>query len=116
MMKSTMTSKCTSVAAHFEGLADAPVLCRVHPPIQHVQGYTGSLWMPPLGNYLLPIAPVATRATANKTTMKTCTNFAGHFDGRGGALVQYHVDLLMEGVQGFTRSYWMPPLGKYCGK
>jgi hypothetical protein len=29
---------------------------------------------------------VAARATANKTTKKKWTNFAGHFDGRGSAL------------------------------
>jgi hypothetical protein len=32
-----MTSKYTSVAAHFKGLADASVLCGVHCPMQHVQ-------------------------------------------------------------------------------
>ncbi len=57
MTKSTMTSKCTSVMAHFQCLADAPVLCGVHCQMQHVQGYPGSHWMPPSGNYLLRIAP-----------------------------------------------------------
>jgi hypothetical protein len=37
--------------------------------MQHVQGYTGSHWTPPSGNYSLRIALAATRATANKTTM-----------------------------------------------
>jgi hypothetical protein len=36
--------------------------------MQHVQGYTGSHWTPPSGDYLLRIALAATR-TANKTTM-----------------------------------------------
>jgi hypothetical protein len=36
--------------------------------MQHVQGYTGSHWTPPSGNYLLRIALAAAR-TANKTTM-----------------------------------------------
>ena len=40
-----------------------------HHPMQHVQGYTGSHWTPPSGNYSLRIALAATRATANKTTM-----------------------------------------------
>jgi hypothetical protein len=84
--------------------------------MQHVQGYTGSLWALPLGNYLLHITLVATRATANKTTTKKCTNFAGHFDGWGGAPVQYCVHPPMEEVQGFGRSHWTPPLGKYCGQ
>jgi hypothetical protein len=37
--------------------------------MQHVQGYTGSHWTPPLGDYSLRIALAAARATANKTTM-----------------------------------------------
>ncbi len=35
------------------------VQCLAHCLMQHVQGYTGSLWMTPLGNYLLHIAPAA---------------------------------------------------------
>ncbi len=62
----------------------------------------------------LCIALAAARATANKTMMKKGTNFAGHLDGRGGALVQYHAHCPMKEVQGFGRSHWMPPLGKYC--
>jgi hypothetical protein len=37
--------------------------------MQHAQGYTGSHWMPPSGDYSLRIASAAARATANKTTM-----------------------------------------------
>jgi hypothetical protein len=73
--------KITSVAAHFEGLANAPEQYRWHCLMRHVQGYPGSHWTPPLGNYLLCITPAATRATANK--MKKWTKFAGNFDGRG---------------------------------
>ncbi len=70
MTKSTMTSKCISVAAHFEGLVDAPEQYRWHRPMQHVQGYPGSHWTLPLGNYSFQITPVAARATANKRTAK----------------------------------------------
>jgi hypothetical protein len=101
MMKLMMTSKCTSVTAHFEGLTDAPVLCGMHRPAQHVQGYTGSHWTPPSGDYSLRRALAATRATANKTTMKKCTNFVGHFDGHGGAPVHNRAHRQMEEVQGF---------------
>jgi hypothetical protein len=59
--------------------------------MQHVQGYSGSHWMPPLGNYLLRIAPVAARATGKQTTINKYSYKAGHFDGRGGAPVQYHM-------------------------
>ena len=37
--------------------------------MQHVQGYNGSHWTPPSGNYSLCIASAAARATANKTMM-----------------------------------------------
>jgi hypothetical protein len=116
MMKLTMTSKCTSVAAHFEGFVEAPVLCGVHHLMHHVQGYSGSHWMPPSGNYLLCIAPAITSATANKTAMTKCNNFAGHFDGRGSAPVQYCAQFPMEEVQGFTRSHLKLPSGKNCGQ
>ena len=74
-----MTNECTSVAARFEGLADAPEQYRQHCPMQHVQGYSGSHWKLPWGNISPCIALAAARATANKTATKTCTQFAGHF-------------------------------------
>jgi hypothetical protein len=52
---------------------------------------------------------VAARATANKTTTKTYTYFAGRFDGHGDALVRYRTHHPMEEVQCFTRSHWTPP-------
>jgi hypothetical protein len=44
---------------------------------------------------------------------KQYTTIATRFDGRNGAPVQCRIHRLMEGVQGFTRSHWTPPLGKY---
>jgi hypothetical protein len=38
-------------------------------------------------NYSLRIALAAARVTSNKTTIKKCTKFSGHFDGCGGAPV-----------------------------
>jgi len=38
--------------------------------MQHDQGFTGSHWTPPLGDYLLRIAQAAARATINSTIMK----------------------------------------------
>jgi hypothetical protein len=84
--------------------------------MQHVQGYPESHWTLPLGDYLLHIALAATKATANEMKTKKWINFAGHFDGRGGVPVPYRAHHLMEEVQGFGRSHWMPPLGKYCGQ
>ncbi len=108
-----MTNKCTSIVGHFNGHGGAPGQYRQHCPMQHVQGFTASHWMPPLGNYLLCIVPVATRATGKQTTMNKYTYFAGRFDGHGNVPVHNRVHSPMEEVQGFTRSHWMPPLGKY---
>jgi hypothetical protein len=46
-----------------------------HHPMQQVQGFTGSHWMPPSDNYSLRMAPAAARATINKTTMQNVPNF-----------------------------------------
>jgi hypothetical protein len=73
MTKSTMTSKCTSITARFEGLADALEQYRWHRPMHHVQGYLGSHWTLPLGNFLLRIAPAAARATGKQTTINKYT-------------------------------------------
>ncbi len=42
-----------------------------------------------------------------------CTSFAGHFDGPADVPWQCQVHCPMEEVQGFGRSHWKPPLGKY---
>ncbi len=65
-----MTNECTSSAGRFDGLGGAPQQYRRHHPMQHIQGFSGSHWTPPLGDYLLRIAPAAARATANKMTTK----------------------------------------------
>jgi hypothetical protein len=69
MTKSMMTSKCTSIAACFEGLADAPEQYRWHCPMRHFQGYSRSHWMLALGDYSLRIAPAAARAMGKQTTI-----------------------------------------------
>jgi hypothetical protein len=63
-------NNCNSVAGHFDRHGGAPKRYEAHCPMQHVQGYTGSHWMLPLGDYSLRIAPAAAMATNNKTTMK----------------------------------------------
>jgi hypothetical protein len=73
MTKSTMMNKCTLSAGRFDGHGSAPEQYRWHCPMQHVQGYSGSHWTPPLGDYSLPIAPVAARATGKQTTIKKYT-------------------------------------------
>jgi hypothetical protein len=70
MAKLLMMIKCTMSTGRFNGHGGAPVQYKVHCPMQHVQGYTGSHWTQPLGNYLLHIAPATTRATRKQTTVK----------------------------------------------
>jgi hypothetical protein len=70
MTKLMMASTCSSVVSRFDGHGGPPVQYEAHHPMQHVQGYSGSHWMLPLGNYSLRIAPAAARATANKMTKK----------------------------------------------
>ena len=55
---------------HFDGHGGAPVQYGVHHLMQHDQGFIGSRRTPPSGNYLLRIAPAATRAIINITMMK----------------------------------------------
>jgi hypothetical protein len=69
--------------------------------------------MPPLGNYLLRFAPVDAKATINHTTMNKYTYFVGRFDGHRDVAEQYRAHCLMEVVQGFARSHWMPPSAKH---
>jgi len=63
------TNKCTSVAGHYDGHAETLKQYMWHRPMQHVQGYSGSHWTLPSGDYSLLIASVATRVTSNKTLM-----------------------------------------------
>ncbi len=88
MKKLTMTNKCTSVVGHFNGHGGVPGQYRWHCLMQHVQGYLGSHWTPPLGNYLLRIAPAAARATGKQTSINKYTYCAGRFDGHGDAPVR----------------------------
>jgi hypothetical protein len=73
MTKLTMMNKCTSSAGHFDGCGGAPEQYRQHCPMQHVKSYSGSHWMPPLGNYWLRIPPAAARATGKQTTINKYT-------------------------------------------
>jgi hypothetical protein len=73
MTKLTMTNKCTSSAGRFDGHSGAPEQYRRHRPMGHVQGYSESHWMLPLGDYLLRIAPAAARATGKQTTINKYT-------------------------------------------
>jgi hypothetical protein len=73
MTKSTMTNKCNLSAGRFDGHGGVPEQYRWHRPMRHVQGYSGSHWMPTSGDYLLRIAPAATMATGKQTTINKYT-------------------------------------------
>jgi hypothetical protein len=114
MTKTTMVSTCSSDIGHFDGHGGPPVQYEAHCPMQHVQGYSGSHWTPPSGDYMLHIAAAAARATGKQTTINKYTYKGGHVDGCGSTPVQYRTHPSIEEVQGFTRSHWMPPSGEYC--
>jgi len=67
---SAVTSECASVTGHFDGHGSAPVQYVAHRLMQHDQGFTGSQWTPPSGDYSLRIAQAAARATINSLIMK----------------------------------------------
>jgi hypothetical protein len=73
MTKLTMTNKCTLSTGCFDGHGGVPEQYRWHRLMRHVQGYSGSHWMPPSGNYLLHITPAAARATGKQTTINKYT-------------------------------------------
>jgi hypothetical protein len=73
MTKLMMTNKCNSSTGRFDGHSGAPEQYRWHCLMRHVQGYSRSHWMLPLGNYLLCIAPAAARATGKKTIINKYT-------------------------------------------
>jgi hypothetical protein len=116
MMKSTIASKCSSIIGHFDGHGGVLERYRRHCSIRHFRGYSGKPLDAAMGQLLAPYHPSSRQANSKQNNDKKWTNFDGHFDVCGGALVQYHVHLLMENVQGFGRSHWTPPLVEYCGQ
>ncbi len=54
-----MTKNAGKIAGDFDHHADVAVQCRAHCPMEHIQGFTRSHWMLPLGKCLHRIAPEA---------------------------------------------------------
>jgi hypothetical protein len=52
--------KCRQIAGNFDCHGNASVQRRLHRPIEHIQGFAGSHWMPSSGECLRRIAPSAT--------------------------------------------------------
>ena len=70
--ESTTTKKCGWIAGNLDCHADAAVRRKALRLMEHVQGFTGSHWMPPSGKCLRHIEPAA--AMVNKfveTTQNT---------------------------------------------
>ncbi len=61
--------KCRRIAGDFDCHADVVVRCRAHCVMEHIQGFTGSHWMPPSVDCLRRIAPAA--AMVNKFEYNT---------------------------------------------
>ena len=51
--------KCRQIDDDFGGHGDAAVRLGAHRPMEHIQGFTRSQWMPPSGECLRRIAPAA---------------------------------------------------------
>jgi hypothetical protein len=54
--------KCRRITDNCDCHGDAAVQSRAHCPVEHIQGFTRSHWMPPLGECLHQIAPAAAMA------------------------------------------------------
>jgi hypothetical protein len=61
--------------------------------------------------FVLPQQPPGQQA--NKQQSTNTPTLLAVFDDHGKAPVHYRAYQLIEEVQGFTKSHWMPPLGKY---
>ena len=51
--------KCKRITGNFDCHADAAVRCGAHCPMEHIQGFSRSHWMPPLVECLHRIALAA---------------------------------------------------------
>ena len=65
--------KCRWIPGDFDGHGDAEVRREPHYPMEHIQGFTRSHWMPPSGECLRRIAPAAAMVDDFEKTHKTLT-------------------------------------------
>ena len=77
--------KCRRIEGSFDCHGDAAVQCRAHRPMEHIQGFTWSHWMPPSVECMCRIAPAATMAdklewnTQNTNTTQLLASNYGSF-------------------------------------
>ena len=108
-------NKCTSIAGHFDGHAEALKQFMWHHRMDDVR-CPGPYRKPldaAIGRLLAPHCSRGCQGDSKQTTINKYTHFAGRFDGHHDAVVQYRAHCSMEEVQGFTRSHWMPPSGEH---
>ena len=89
--------KCRQIPGDFDCHADAAIRPGAHRPIEHIQGFIQSHWMPPSGECLHCIAPAAatvdgfieTTLNTNKTQLLVvCENFNPNTDPRLSSSMQ----------------------------
>ncbi len=71
--ESTTTEIVRQIAGNFDCHADAAAWCGEHHLMDHIQGFTQSHWMPPLGKCLRLIASAAARVDKFVETIQTLT-------------------------------------------
>jgi hypothetical protein len=64
---------CRRINGNFECHGDAAERREAHRPMEHIQGFTQSHWMPPSGECLRRIAPAAAMVDDFEKTHKTLT-------------------------------------------
>ena len=85
--------KCRQIAGNFDCYPGAAVQCGVHCPMEHIQGFTQSHWMPPSVECLPGIAPVAAMVgefvenTQNTTKKPLATVMVGHKHQKGNTFL-----------------------------
>jgi hypothetical protein len=67
------SKKCRQIAGNFDCHADASVQCGTHRPMEHIQVFTRSHWMPPLGKCLHRIVPAAAKVFDSGCKHKSLT-------------------------------------------
>ena len=97
--------KCRHIAGDFDCHTDAAVQHRAQPPIEHIQGFTWSHWMPPLSKCLCRIAPAATMVdefvenTLNTNKTHLLPSNYGTFDCQLFVRISYpEMDLLLSSL------------------
>ena len=83
--------KYREIACCFDGRGNAAVRCDAHCLMEHINGYTGSHWMPPSGECLHHITPVAAMVIeiGGKQKNTTKTQLLASNYGTNQSLVAY---------------------------